>query len=94
MKKTVGASGSLATQSQVVCLTILGLLTCLVVLITTGIIFFNRCETWMANVKYSQLVRQQRDFLLRVGEGEEHTINIILPEKIKLSNYGQGYTSI
>ncbi|XP_056624291.1 protein delta homolog 1 isoform X2 [Triplophysa dalaica] len=94
MKETVGASGSLPTQSQVVCLTILVLLTCLVVLVTSGIIFFHRCETWMANVKYSHLVRQRRDFLLRAGDGEDHTINVIIPEKIKLRNYGQGYTSI
>ncbi|KAI2654025.1 hypothetical protein H4Q32_010632 [Labeo rohita] len=87
-------SGPLVTRSQIICFAVLGLLTCLVVLVTTGIIFFNRCETWMANAKYSQLVRQQRDFLLRASDREEHSVNIILPEKIKLSNYGRHYTSI
>ncbi|XP_055029187.2 protein delta homolog 1 [Misgurnus anguillicaudatus] len=90
-KETARASGFLATQSQVICLAMLGLLTCLVVLVTTGIIFFNRCEMWVANVKYSQLVRQQRDFLLNASDGE---VNIILPEKIKLSHFGKHYTSI
>ncbi|KAL0169366.1 hypothetical protein M9458_033962, partial [Cirrhinus mrigala] len=79
-------------QPQIICFAVLGLLTCLVVLVTTGIIFFNRCETWMANAKYSQLVRQQRDFLLSASDREEHSVNIILPEKIKLSNYGRHYT--
>ncbi|KAL1257328.1 hypothetical protein QQF64_010572 [Cirrhinus molitorella] len=87
-------SGPLVTRSQIICFAVLGLLTCLVVLVTTGIIFFNRCETWMANAKYRQLVRQQRDFLLRASDREEHSVNIILPEKIKLSNYGRHYTSI
>ncbi|XP_042629352.1 protein delta homolog 1 [Cyprinus carpio] len=87
-------SGPLVTRSQIICFTVLGLLTCLVVLVTTGIIFFNRCETWMANAKYSQLVRQQRDLLLRASDREQHSLNIILPEKIKLSNYSRHYTSI
>ncbi|XP_052009458.1 protein delta homolog 1 [Xyrauchen texanus] len=82
------------TSSQLICFTVLGLLTCLVVLVTTGIVFFNRCETWMANVKYRQLLRQQRDFLLRASSGDEHSVNIIVPEKIRLSHYGKGYTSI
>uniref|UniRef100_A0A4W4EEY9 EGF-like domain-containing protein n=1 Tax=Electrophorus electricus TaxID=8005 RepID=A0A4W4EEY9_ELEEL len=94
LKETVHTSSTLVTRSQVICFAVLGLLTCLVVLGTTGIIFFNRCETWLANAKYSQLVRQQRDYLLRAASGEENSVNIILPEKIKLTNYGKHYTSI
>ncbi|XP_016305382.1 protein delta homolog 1 [Sinocyclocheilus anshuiensis] len=82
-------SDPLVTRSQIICFSVLGLLTCLVVLVTTGIVFFNRCETWMANAKYSQLVRQQRD-----RQREQHSLNIILPEKIKLSNYSKHYTTI
>ncbi|XP_016109957.1 protein delta homolog 1 [Sinocyclocheilus grahami] len=82
-------SGPLVTHSQIICFSVLALLTCLVVLVTTGIVFFTRCETWMANAKYSQLVRQQRD-----QQREQHSLNIILPEKIKLSNYSKHYTSI
>ncbi|KAF4101799.1 protein delta homolog 1 [Onychostoma macrolepis] len=82
-------SDPLVTRSQIICFAVLGLLTCLVILGTTGIVFFNRCETWMANAKYSQLVRQQR-----ASDREQHSLNIILPEKIKLSNYGKHYTSI
>ncbi|XP_048830335.1 protein delta homolog 1 isoform X2 [Brienomyrus brachyistius] len=94
MKETGRTPSPLVTRSQVICFAVLGLLTCLVVLGTTGIIFFNRCESWMANAKYSQLVRQQRDYLLRSKDGEDHSVNIILPEKIKLTNYGNHYTSI
>ncbi|XP_043088285.1 protein delta homolog 1 isoform X2 [Puntigrus tetrazona] len=79
----------LVTRSQVICFAVLGLLTCLVILVTTGIVFFNRCETWMANAKYSQLVRE-----LRASDRERQALNIVLPEKIKLSSYGQRYTSI
>ncbi|KAL7861760.1 hypothetical protein SRHO_G00132010 [Serrasalmus rhombeus] len=94
LKETMHTSSPLVTHSQVICFTVLGLLTCLVILGTTGIIFFNRCETWLVNAKYSQLVRQQRDYLLKATNGEEHSVNIILPEKIKLTNYGKHYTSI
>lgn len=94
MKEAGRTPSPLVTRSQVICFAVLGLLTCLVVLGTTGIIFFNRCESWMANAKYSQLVRQQRDYLLRSKDGEDQSVNIILPEKIKLTNYGNHYTSI
>ncbi|XP_072545953.1 protein delta homolog 1 [Salminus brasiliensis] len=94
LKETVDTSNSLVIRSQVICFAVLGLFTCLVVLGTTGIIFFNRCETWLANSKYSQLVRQQRNNLLKDNNGEDHSVNIILPEKIKLTHYGKRYTSI
>ncbi|XP_066497192.1 protein delta homolog 1 [Hoplias malabaricus] len=93
-KEAVHTSSSLVTRSQIICFALLGLLTCLVVLGTTGIIYFNRCEMWLANVKYSQLVQQQRDCLLKASNGEDHSVNIILPEKIKLTNYGKHYTSL
>ncbi|XP_007258966.3 protein delta homolog 1 [Astyanax mexicanus] len=94
MKETVHTSSPLVTRSQIICFVVLGLFTCLVILGTTGIIFFNRCEAWLANTKYSLLVRQQRNYLLKDTAGEDHSINIILPEKIKLTNYGKHYTSI
>lgn len=86
--ETETESDPLVIRSQIICFAVLGLLTCLVILGTTGIVFFNRCETWMANAKYSQLVRQQR-----ASDREQHSLNIILPS-IKLSNYGKHYTSI
>lgn len=89
----VHASSPLVTRSQVICFAILALLTCLVVLGTTSIIYFNRCETWLANAKYSQLMRKQRNFLLNADD-KEHSVHIILPEKIKLTNYGKQYTTI
>ncbi|XP_010877825.2 LOW QUALITY PROTEIN: protein delta homolog 1 [Esox lucius] len=86
---------SLVTRSQIICFGMLGLLTCLVILGTTGIIFFNRCEAWLANAKYSQLVRLQREHLLGpAARGGGHSVNVILPEKIKLTSFGKRYTSI
>ncbi|XP_052437431.1 protein delta homolog 1-like isoform X1 [Carassius gibelio] len=87
-------SDPLVTRSQIICFSVLGLLTCLVILVTSGIVFFSRCETWMANTKYSQLVRQQRDQLLRASDLEQRSLNIILPENIRMSNYSRLYTSI
>uniref|UniRef100_A0A3B4GQ46 Delta like non-canonical Notch ligand 1 n=1 Tax=Pundamilia nyererei TaxID=303518 RepID=A0A3B4GQ46_9CICH len=99
LKETVHSSGVLVTHGQLVCFSLLALLTCLVILGTTGIVFFGRCETWLANAKYSQLVRQQREHLLREAgstsqEEAEHSVNIILPEKIRLTSFGRHYTSI
>ena len=91
-------SGGLVNQGQLLCFGLLGLLTCLVILGTTGIVFFGRCEAWLANARYSQLVHHQREQLLReVGrEGDEGgpSVNIILPEKLKLTSFGSHYTSI
>lgn len=99
LKETVHSPGVLVTHGQLVCFGMLALLTCLVILGTMGIVFFGRCETWLANAKYSQLVRQQREHLLREAGGAsqeepEHSVNIILPEKIRLTSFGRHYTSI
>lgn len=99
LKETVHSPGVLVTHGQLICFGMLALLTCLVILGTTGIVFFGRCETWLANAKYSQLVRQQREHLLREAgsasqDEPEHSVNIILPEKIRLTSFGRHYTSI
>lgn len=102
LKETVHSQGVLVTHGQLVCFGMLALLTCLVILGTTGIVFFGQCEAWLANAKYSQLVRQQREHLLKEVSGgggggqeePEHSVNIILPEKIRLSSFGRHYTSI
>ncbi|CAL8273204.1 unnamed protein product [Merluccius merluccius] len=94
-----GGGGLASSHGQLLCFSILALLTCLVILGTTAIVFFGRCETWLANARYSQLVRQHRDHLLREsGAGAqdepENSVNIILPEKIRLASFGRHYTSI
>ncbi|CAL8273208.1 unnamed protein product [Merluccius merluccius] len=94
-----GGGGLASGHGQLLCFSILALLTCLVILGTTAIVFFGRCETWLANARYSQLVRQHRDHLLREsGAGAqdepENSVNIILPEKIRLASFGRHYTSI
>ncbi|XP_014347223.1 protein delta homolog 1 isoform X2 [Latimeria chalumnae] len=94
LKETVQHSGILLNKSQVICFIVLGLLTCLVVLVTTGIVFFSKCEMWLANAKYSHLIRKQRNRFMKSNSGEELSVNIIFPEKIKLTNYSKSYTSI
>ncbi|CAN9502052.1 unnamed protein product [Ophioblennius macclurei] len=98
LKETVHSSGVMVTHAQLVCLSMLALLTCLVILGTTAIVFFGHCETWLANAKYSQLVRQQREHRLRGSRGSQeeldHSVHIILPEKIRFSSFGRHYTSI
>ncbi|XP_037343110.2 protein delta homolog 1 isoform X1 [Pungitius pungitius] len=99
LKEAAHPPGVLDTHGQLICFGMLALLTCMVILGTAGIVFFGRCEAWLANAKYSQLVRQQREHLLREagGTGHEeqgHSVNVILPEKIRLTSFGRHYTSI
>nr|XP_034961755.1 protein delta homolog 1 [Zootoca vivipara] len=86
IKETVENRQRLLSKSQVICFLALGLLTCLVVLGTTGVIFFSRFEMWLANARYSHLVHKERDCFLKANEGENLSVNIIFPEKIKLTN--------
>ncbi|NWI30366.1 DLK1 protein, partial [Sula dactylatra] len=94
MKETIQNADPLLSRSQVICFIVLGLLTCLVVLGTTGIVFFSKCETWLANAKYSHLLRKKKNFFLKSNNGENLSVNIIFPEKIKLTNYTKNYTAI
>ncbi|CAL8329663.1 unnamed protein product [Lota lota] len=90
--------GLVSRHGQLLCFSMLALLTCLVILGTTAIVFFGRCETWLANARYSQLVRQHREHLLRESgatqDEPENSVNIIMPEKIRLASFGRHYTSI
>ncbi|OXB78993.1 UNVERIFIED_CONTAM: hypothetical protein H355_004536 [Colinus virginianus] len=94
VKETIQNTDPLLSKSQVICFVVLGLLTCLVVLGTTGIVFFSKCEMWLANAKYSHLLRKKKNFLLKSSNGENLSVNIIFPEKIKLTNYAKNYTAI
>ncbi|KGL85606.1 Protein delta 1, partial [Tinamus guttatus] len=87
MKETIQNADPLLSKSQVICFVVLGLLTCLVVLGTTGIVFFSKCEMWLANAKYSHLLRKKKNFFLKSSNGDNLSVNIIFPEKIKLTNY-------
>ncbi|KAM4779233.1 protein delta homolog 1 isoform 2-T2 [Cyanocitta cristata] len=94
VKETIQNADPLLSRSQVICFVVLGLLTCLVVLGTTGIVFFSKCEMWLANAKYSHLLRKKKNFFLKSNNGENLSVNIIFPEKIKLTNYTKNYTAI
>nr|XP_033809160.1 protein delta homolog 1 [Geotrypetes seraphini] len=94
VKETIQHTDPLLSRSQVICFTVLGLLTCLVVLGTTGIVFFSKCEMWLANAKYSHLLHKKKHCLVKSKHGEDLSVNIIFPEKIKLTNYSKTYTAI
>uniref|UniRef100_A0A8C5QY35 Protein delta homolog 1 n=1 Tax=Leptobrachium leishanense TaxID=445787 RepID=A0A8C5QY35_9ANUR len=94
VKETVRNMDPFLNKNQVICFIVLGLLTCLIVLITTGIIFFSRCETWFANAKYRHLLRKKKDFYMKSSRDGEHDVKIIFPEKVKIANYNRNYTSI
>ncbi|XP_030414602.1 protein delta homolog 1 isoform X1 [Gopherus evgoodei] len=94
MKETIQNTDPLLNKSQVICFIVLGLLTCLVVLGTTAIVFFSKCEMWLANAKYSHLLRKKKNCFLQSNNGENLSVNIIFPEKIKLTNYTKNYTAI
>ncbi|XP_054825842.1 protein delta homolog 1 [Eublepharis macularius] len=87
IRETVENRHSLLNKSQVICFIVLGLLTCLIVLGTAGIVFFSKFEMWLANARYTHLVRKERDCYLKANERENRSVNIIFPEKIKLTDY-------
>ncbi|ETE63893.1 Protein delta-like 1, partial [Ophiophagus hannah] len=82
IKETIENRQSLLTKSQVICFMVLSFLTCLVVLGTTGIIFFSKFEVWLSNARYSHLLRKERDCFLKANDDENVSVNIIFPEKI------------
>ncbi|KAM9294035.1 protein delta homolog 1 [Gastrophryne carolinensis] len=92
MKETIHNMGPFLNRGQIIGFIILGLLTCLIVLITTGIVFFSKCETWLANAKYSHLIQKKKDFYMRAST--ENNIEVIFPEKVKVANYNRCYTTI
>ncbi|KAH0620359.1 hypothetical protein JD844_020703 [Phrynosoma platyrhinos] len=81
IRETIENRQSLLNKSQVICFMVLGLLTCLVVLGTTGIIFFSKFEKWLANARYNQLVRKERDGFLKAKKGENLSVKIIFPDQ-------------
>ncbi|KAJ7345186.1 hypothetical protein JRQ81_001136 [Phrynocephalus forsythii] len=81
IKETIENRQPLLSKSQVISFMVLGLLTCLIVLGTTGVIFFSRFERWLANARYSQLVRKERDSFLKAKDGENPPVKIIFPDQ-------------
>ncbi|XP_050652715.1 protein delta homolog 1 isoform X2 [Macaca thibetana thibetana] len=77
------------TQGQAICFTILGVLTSLVVLGTVGIVFLNKCETWVSNLRYNRMLRKKKNLLLQYNSGEDLAVNIIFPEKIDMTTFSK-----
>ncbi|XP_021099954.1 protein delta homolog 1 isoform X4 [Heterocephalus glaber] len=75
------------TQGQAVCFTILGVLTGLVVLGTVIIIFINKCETWVSNLRYNNMLRKKKNLLLHYHNGEDMAVNIIFPERVNATTF-------
>ncbi|XP_072820102.1 protein delta homolog 1 isoform X2 [Vicugna pacos] len=77
------------SQGQAICFTILGVLTSLVVLGTVGIVFLNKCEAWVSNLRYNHMLRKKKNLLLQYNSGEDLAVNIIFPEKIDMTTFSK-----
>nr|XP_017499654.2 protein delta homolog 1 [Manis javanica] len=87
--KELNKSTPLLSEGQAVCFTILGVLTSLVVLGTMGIVFLNKCEAWVSNLRYNHMLRKKKKLLLQYNSGEDLAVNIILPEKIDMTTFSR-----
>uniref|UniRef100_A0A8D1BSX3 Delta like non-canonical Notch ligand 1 n=1 Tax=Sus scrofa TaxID=9823 RepID=A0A8D1BSX3_PIG len=83
--KELTKSTPLLSEGQAICFTILGVLTSLVVLGTLGIVFLNKCEAWVSNLRYNHMLRKKKNLLLQYNSGEDLAVNIIFPEKIDMA---------
>ncbi|XP_035301853.1 protein delta homolog 1 isoform X5 [Cricetulus griseus] len=72
-----------------ICFTILGVLTSLVVLGTVAIVFINKCEAWVSNLRYKHMLRKKKNLLLQYNSGEELAVNIIFPEKVDVTTFNK-----
>ncbi|XP_006106890.1 protein delta homolog 1-like isoform X1 [Myotis yumanensis] len=77
----------LLSEGQAICFTILGVLTGLVVLGTLSIVFLNKCEAWIANLRYNRMLNKKKKLLLRYNSGEDMAVNIIFPDKIDMTTF-------
>ncbi|XP_004479076.1 protein delta homolog 1 [Dasypus novemcinctus] len=87
--KELNRSEPLLSEGQAICFTVLGVLTGLVVLGTVGIVFLNKCEAWVSNLRYGHLLRKKKNLLLHYNSGEDLAVNIIFPEKIDMATFSR-----
>ncbi|XP_003509916.1 protein delta homolog 1 isoform X1 [Cricetulus griseus] len=87
--KELNKSTPLLTEGQAICFTILGVLTSLVVLGTVAIVFINKCEAWVSNLRYKHMLRKKKNLLLQYNSGEELAVNIIFPEKVDVTTFNK-----
>ncbi|XP_021564355.1 protein delta homolog 1 [Carlito syrichta] len=87
--KELNKSTPLLTEGQAICFTILGVLTSLVVLGTVGIVFLNKCEAWVSNLRYNHMLHKKKNLLLQYNSGEDLAVNIIFPEKIDMTTFSK-----
>ncbi|XP_036267576.1 protein delta homolog 1 isoform X4 [Pipistrellus kuhlii] len=79
--------GTCLQHSQAICFTILGVLTGLVVLGTVCVVFLNKCEAWIANLRYNRMLNKKKKLLLRYSSREDMAVNIIFPDKIDMTTF-------
>ncbi|XP_072820101.1 protein delta homolog 1 isoform X1 [Vicugna pacos] len=87
--KELNKSAPPLSEGQAICFTILGVLTSLVVLGTVGIVFLNKCEAWVSNLRYNHMLRKKKNLLLQYNSGEDLAVNIIFPEKIDMTTFSK-----
>ncbi|KAM6201004.1 protein delta homolog 1 isoform 1-T1 [Rhynchocyon petersi] len=87
--KELNKSSPILTEGQAICFTILGVLTSLVVLATVGIVFINKCEAWVSNLRYKHTLRKKKNLLLQYSGGEDLAVNIIFPEKVDVTTFNR-----
>nr|KAF6484010.1 delta like non-canonical Notch ligand 1 [Rousettus aegyptiacus] len=74
---------------QAICFTILGVLTSLVVLGTMGIVFLNKCEAWVSNLRYHRGLRKKKNVLLQYHSGEDLAVSIVFPDKVDMATFSK-----
>nr|KAF6484011.1 delta like non-canonical Notch ligand 1 [Rousettus aegyptiacus] len=72
-----------------ICFTILGVLTSLVVLGTMGIVFLNKCEAWVSNLRYHRGLRKKKNVLLQYHSGEDLAVSIVFPDKVDMATFSK-----
>ncbi|KAM7158731.1 protein delta homolog 1 isoform 2-T2 [Molossus nigricans] len=85
--RELNKSTPLLSEGQAICFTILGVLTSLVVLGTMGIVFLNKCEAWVSNLRYNHMLHKKKKLLLQYSSGEDLAVNIIFPDKIDMTTF-------
>lgn len=87
--RELNKSTPLLSEGQAICFTILGVLTSLVVLGTMGIVFLNKCEAWVSNLRYSRGLRKNKGLLLQYHSGEDLAVSIVFPEKVDMATFSK-----
>lgn len=87
--RELNKSTPLLSEGQAICFTILGVLTSLVVLGTMGIVFLNKCEAWVSNLRCHRGLRKKKNVLLQYHSGEDLAVSIVFPDKVDMATFSK-----